>query len=125
MKSEEEARRGNLGGNIGYLGFWGFLGFLYFGRHDAPWLLLFSLYGLFGGFFLNSLFTQKHDERYLQNSLRARSAALIAALSAIALIAVAVSVGCTSPELLLCVCAFGTAATAISYCAALWYYERR
>ncbi len=124
MKSYEEVRRGNLQGNAGYLGFLGFLGCSYFGTFAPPYLLLFSLFGLFGGFFIDRMLTQKHDERYTQNSAKARSAALFTALGAIGLLAVLVSLGCVVPEILLCVCAFGIAAVMIVYGAAMWYYER-
>jgi hypothetical protein len=130
MKNYEKEQLDKMKGkmpyrNIGYLGFLGFLGFTYYIAYIPACLMSFALFGLFGGFFLNKLAYQKHDERYKENSSKARFVALAIALTVIFVIAICAALGFVKSETVLLICAFGLVAVSMFYAFSFWYYETR
>lgn len=108
----------------GWFGFFGFWGFSYYYTWHPASLSLFSLYGLFGWFFLQKAQFEKHDERFYENSGKAKSKALICAVVILCLLAGFMVFGFGTIELYVVLCALGIASMFIVYSAAFYYYDR-
>jgi hypothetical protein len=105
-------------------GFVGFAGFLYFISHELADLFYFSFFGFFSTFFTAKLAVEMPDERYEENRLKAKAAAMPVPAIALFVIGFGAAQGFFSQAFVIIVASIGWAATFITYAAAFWYYEK-
>ena len=108
---------------IWFFGFFGFQGFTYFSTHEPMSLFWFSFFSFFAYYFVNKLSKEMPDERYLENSKNARIRTSIIPLATVFLVAFGAGLPFITKEIIILVCAFGYAATLISYAVLFWYYD--
>jgi len=106
------------------LGFVGFYGFSYFRTHDVNDLFFFSFLCFFSTFFTARLAAEMPDERYEENRLKAKSAAMFVPAFALFVIGVGAARGYLTHGIIVLIAALGWAATFITYAVAFWYYEK-
>ncbi len=106
------------------LGFLGFLGCRYFFSHDLNDLFNFSYFALFSAYFTNKLAAEMPDERYQENHLRAKAAAMMIPAVTLFLIGLGIVWFDFSKGVIVLCTALGWSATFITYALAFWYYEK-
>ena len=104
-------------------GFFGFLGFTYFKTYDPLSLFWFSFFSFFSFYFVSKLANEMPDERYVENSKNARIKTSIIPLATVFLVGFGTGLPFVTKELIILVCAFGYAATLISYSVLFWYLD--
>jgi len=108
---------------IWYFGFFGFQGFTYFISHNPISLFWFSFFSFFSFYFLNKLANEMPDERYIQNSKSAKIKTAMIPMATVFLVGFGAGFPFVTKEIIILVCAFGYAATLISYAVLFWYYD--
>lgn len=108
---------------IWFFGFFGFQGFTYFTTHEPLSLFWFSFFSFFAFYFVNKLSEEMPDERYFENSRNARIKTSIIPLATVFLVGFGTGFSFVTKEIIILVCAFGYAATLISYSVLFWYYD--
>ena len=108
----------------GFFGFFGFLGFSYFQTQQVQALFWFSFLGFFCYFPLGKLLLETPDERFVQNSTKAKLRTVIIPLAVMFVIGWGAGYPWFSKEAIVLLAAFGWAATFITYALLLVRYER-
>ncbi|HHV09049.1 MAG TPA: DUF3796 domain-containing protein [Clostridiales bacterium] len=106
------------------MGFMGFLGFGYFIDHSPNSLFLFSFFAFFSAYFTAKLAAEMPDERYEENRLKAKAAALFVPVIALFAIGFGLTMEWIRLTGAVIIAAAGWAATFITYAIAFWYYEK-
>ena len=108
---------------ICFFGFMGFQGFTYFVTHEPLSLFWFSFFSFFGFYFVNKLSKEMPDERYFENSRKAKIKTSTIPLVTVFIVGFGAGLPFITKEIIILVCAFGYAATLISYAVLFWYYD--
>ena len=106
------------------LGFMGFLGFRFFFTHEPTELFYFSFLSFFSFYFTAKLATEMPDERYEENRIKAKAAAMFIPAIALFVIGIGTIQKILSEEFIVLIAALGWAATFITYAVAFCYYEK-
>lgn len=104
-------------------GFLGFLGFTYFKTHEPMQLFWFSFFAYFSHCFINKLCREMPDERYFENSRKAKIKTYIIPLLTLFFVGFGTGLPFVTKEIIILTCAFGYSATLIAYAALFWYYD--
>ena len=118
MKSKKQLKY------TGFFGFFGFYGFMYFANHQVGQLFWFSFFAFFAYFVLGRLAEEMPDERYIENSNRAKLKTCWIPLAAVFLVGWSGVFPFATREFMVVVCALGWAATFLAYAALFVYYEK-
>ena len=110
---------------LGFLGFLGFVGFKYFRDYDIASLSYFAYFAFFGYFWLSKIAAEMIDERYLENSRRAKAVSFNLALVEVAVLYLIISLTMVSRAVLAVVSAFCFASLLIAYAVAFYSFEKR
>lgn len=105
-------------------GFFGFYGFTYFTTGQPLSLFWFSFFSFFAYYFIGKMADEMQDERYFENSQRAKLKTAAIPLVALFIIGFCSGFPFVTKELVILACAFGWAATLISYAILFWYYDK-
>lgn len=109
---------------FGLFGFAGFLGFQYFINYDVSCLFYFSFFSFFSYFVLGKLTEATPDERYIENSNKARLKSSIIPLVTLFIIGWSTSLSFTTEAFIVVVSALGWSLTIIVYAILFLYYEK-
>lgn len=108
----------------GMFGIFGFLGFQYFIDHQVIHLFWFSFFAFFSYFVLGRLAEEMPDERYIENSNKAKLKTCWIPLAAMFLVGWSGGFPFATREFMVLVCALGWAATFLAYAFLFVYYEK-
>ena len=108
----------------GFGGLFGLFGFRYFFTGNPADLWIFTLFGLFGFFFLSKINNELQDERWKDNSRKAYSIAFGVAVSFIFLIGFFFTNFDLPKDFVAGGTALGWSASLLTYAIAFWSYER-
>ncbi len=106
-----------------FLGFLGFRGFKYFTTSDPLSLFWFSYFSFFAYYFVGKMADQMPDERYIENSNKAKQKVVFIPLITLFAIGFFSGFSFVTKELIVLAGAFGWAITIISYAFLFWYYD--
>lgn len=109
---------------LGFLGFMGFLGFDYFTNKNISSLFMFSFFAYFGYFILGKLFQETPDERFVENSVKARFKVFPIPMGALFLLGFCTGYPFATKEFIVITCAVAWAATILAYAILLHHYEK-
>ncbi|NLY91964.1 MAG: DUF3796 domain-containing protein [Firmicutes bacterium] len=114
--------------NLKYLGFFGFLGFngfQYFRGYNTAFLSYFAFFAFFSYFWIGKIAAEMIDERYLENSRKAKAFSFNLAAIELIIICLITPVTVISREILTVVSALCYASVFIAYAIAFYLYEKR
>jgi len=105
-------------------GFFGFQGFTYFKTGNPTSLFWFSFFSFFAYYFIAKMADEIPDERYFENSKKAKLK--IASIPLIILFIIGFFSGYSfvTKELIILTCALGWTVTLILYAFLFWYYDK-
>ena len=109
---------------IWFLGFLGFRGFTYFKTGNPLSLFWFSFFSFFAYYFIGKMAKEMQDERYFENSQKAKLKTASIPLGILFIIGFFTGFPFITKELIILTCAFGWAVTLISYAFLFWYYDK-
>lgn len=109
---------------VGAFGFFGFLGFLYFVNQEVSYLFYFSFFSFFSFFILGKLTEDTPDERYIENSNKAKLKTAMIPMAALFIIGWSTSLSLIIKEFIVIVSALGWSLTLIIYAILFVYYEK-
>lgn len=109
--------------HAGWFGLFGFLGFQYFADREVYHLFWFSFFAFFSCFVLGRLAEAMPDERYIENSNKAKQKICWIPLFIMFLVGWSGGWPFATREFMVLVCALGWAATFLAYAALFVYYE--
>lgn len=109
---------------VWFLGFLGFVGFTYFKTGDPLSLFWFSFFGFFAYYFIAKMADEMPDERYFENSRKAKLKTANIPLVILFIAGFLSGFPFATKELIILACAFGWAVTLISYAFLFWYYDK-
>lgn len=107
-----------------YFGFLGFQGFTYFTTGNPSSLFWFAFFGFFSFYFIGKMAGEMQDERYYENSKKAKLQTAFIPLVTLFIIGFFSGFPFVSKELIILACAFGWTITLISYAYLFWYYDK-
>lgn len=107
-----------------FLGFLGFQGFTYFKTGNPLSLFWYSFFSFFSYYFIAKMAEEMQDERYYENSRKAKLKSASIPLAALFLIGFFSGFPFATKELIIIACALGWSATLISYACLFWYYDK-
>lgn len=107
-----------------FFGFFGFHGFIYFVTGNPLSLFSFSFFSFFAYYFIAKMADEMPDERYFENSQRAKLKTAIIPLVALFIIGFFSGFPFVTKEMIIIACAFGWAVTLILYAFLFWYYDK-
>ncbi|MBS6644629.1 MAG: DUF3796 domain-containing protein [Clostridiaceae bacterium] len=113
--------------NLKYCGafsIFGFLGFLYFINQNVSCLFFFSFFSFFSYFILGKLLEDTPDERYIENSNKAKVKTAMIPMTALFIIGWGSSMLFFTKEFVVVVSALGWSLTLIVYAILFAYYEK-
>jgi hypothetical protein len=105
-------------------GFFGFYGFTYFATRQPLSLFWFSFFSFFAYYFIGKMADEMQDERYLENSQRAKLKTAAIPLVALFIIGFGSGFPFVTKEMIILACAVGWAATLVSYAILFWHYDK-
>lgn len=106
---------------IWFIGFLGFQGFTYFKTREPLSLFWFSFFSFFAFYFVDKLSKEMPDERYFENSKKAKLKMLPIPLTVLFLVGFGAGFPLVTREIVILACALGYAVTLISYAVLFWY----
>ena len=106
------------------LGFLGFQGFKYFKTGEPLALFWFSYFSFFAYYFIGKMADEMQDERYFENSQRAKLKTAKIRLITLFTIGFFSGFSFVTKELIILICALGWAGTLISYAYLFWHYDQ-
>lgn len=106
------------------LGFLGFQGLTYFKNGNLLSLFWFSFFSFFAYYFIAKLANEMPDERYLENSRKAKLKTAIIPLTTVFIVGFSAGFSFVTKELIILICAFGWSATIILYAFLFWHYDK-
>lgn len=106
------------------LGFLGFRGFQYFGTGNTLTLFWFSYFSFFAYYFIAKMANEMPDERFFENSRKAKLKVANIPLLTLFLIGFCSGFSFVTKELIVLACAFGWTVTLISYAYLFWHYDK-
>lgn len=109
---------------VWFFGFFGFQGFTYFITGNPLSLFWFSFFSFFAYYFIAKMADQMQDERYFENSQKAKLKTATIPLVTLFIIGFCSGFPFVTKELIILMCAFGWAVTLISYAFLFWYYDK-
>jgi hypothetical protein len=109
---------------VWFLGFLGFQGFTYFKTGNPLTLFWFSFFSFFAYYFIGKMANEMPDERYFENSQKAKLKTANIPLVILFIIGFFAGFPFITKELIILACAFGWAVTLISYAFLFWYYDK-
>ena len=109
---------------IWLIGFLGFRGFTYFITGNPLSLFWFSFFSFFAYYFIGKMAGEMQDERYFENSQRAKLTTANIPLVVLFIVGFFSGFSFVTKELIILTCAFGWATTLISYAFLFWYYDK-
>lgn len=109
---------------LGFLGFLGFMGFQYFTNHEIGTLSYFACFGFFSYFWISKISYDMVDERYLENSRKAKAFTFHIALLEFVVLYLITPLKFFSKEILTVVSALCFATLLISYAIAFYRFEK-
>ena len=109
---------------IGFLGFLGFGGFQYFQNHNIGALGNFAFFGFFAYYWVGNIAGDMVDERYLENSRRAKVFTYYIALFEFAILYLIAPFEFITKEILTAVLALCFASLLIIYAITFYYNEK-
>ncbi|MBU5330731.1 DUF3796 domain-containing protein [Anaerocolumna aminovalerica] len=109
---------------FGFFGFFGFGGFGYFVNHNVSNLFLFCFFSFFSYFIMGKLAKEMPDERFIENSAKARSKALTISLLALFVVGFCSSYSFIPKEVIVLISVIGWVATILAYAFLFCYYEK-
>ncbi|KUG04869.1 hypothetical protein ASZ90_017749 [hydrocarbon metagenome] len=107
-----------------FFGFFGFYGFTYFVTGQPLSLFWFSFFSFFAYYFIAKMAHEMQDERYFENSNKAKLKTAAIPLVTLFIIGFCTGLPFVTKELIIITCAFGWAVTLISYAILFWYYDQ-
>lgn len=107
-----------------FFGFLGFRGFTYFITGNPISLFWFSFFSFFAYYFIAKMANEMQDERYFENSQKAKLKTAGIPLVILFIIGFFAGFPFITKELIILTCAFGWAVTLISYAFLFWYYDK-
>jgi len=107
-----------------FLGFLGFQGFTYFKTGNPLSLFWFSFFSFFAYYFIAKMANEMPDERYFENSQKAKLKTANIPLVILFIIGFCAGFPFITKELIILTCAFGWAVTLISDAFLFWYYDK-
>ena len=107
-----------------FFGFFGFQGFTYFTTGDPLSLFWFSFFSFFSFYFIAKMAAEMQDERYFENSRKAKLKTAPIPLVVLFFIGFFPGFPFVTKELIIITCALGWAGTLISYAILFWYYDK-
>lgn len=105
-------------------GFFGFQGFTYFVTGNPLSLFWFSFFSFFAYYFIAKMAGEMQDERYIENSQKAKLKTATIPLVTLFIIGFCSGFPFVTKELIILACAFGWSVTLISYAFLFWYYDK-
>src|SRR5690554_971237 len=117
------ARKKNLK-FMGFVGFLGFMGFQYFRDYNIDSLSYFAFFGFFSYFWISKIAAEMIDERYLENSRRAKAFSFNLAVVEFIILSLITPLSLVSKELLTVVIALCFSSLLISYAVAFYLFEQ-
>ncbi len=109
---------------LGFLGFLGFGGFQYFQNYNISTLGNFAFFGFFAYYWVGEIAGDMIDERYLENSRRARAFISYIALLEFAILYLVAPMKFITKEILTAVLALCFASLLIIYAVAFYNFEK-
>lgn len=106
------------------LGFLGFQGFTYFITGNPLSLFWFGFFSFFAYYFIAKMADEMQDERYFENSKKAKLKTAIIPLATLFIIGFFSGFPFVTKELIILTCAFGWTVTLIFYAILFWYYDK-
>lgn len=110
---------------MGFLGFLGFMGFRYFRDFNPAFLSYFAYFGFFSYFWISKIAAEMIDERYLENSRKAKAFSFNLAVVEFIILFLIAPLSLVSRELLTVVIALCFASLLLSYAIAFYFFEQR
>ena len=110
---------------LGFLGFLGFMGFRYFRDYNIAALSYFAFFAFFGYFWISKIAAEMIDERYLENSRRAKAFSFNLAVIELTILYLIAPLTMISREILTVVSALCFASLLISYAITFYLFEKR
>lgn len=110
---------------LGFIGFLGFMGFQYFRDFNIASLSYFAFFAFFGYFWIGKIAAEMIDERYLENSRRAKAFSFNLAVIELAVLYLITPLTMISREILTVVSALCFASLLIAYAIAFYSFEKR
>lgn len=108
---------------LGYMGFLGFLGFDYFLDKNVGTLFMFSYFSYFPYFILAKLLTETPDERFFENSSKARLKVMPIPMAALFVVGFCSSFAFATKEFVVIISSIGWTMTIMAYAFLLYRYE--
>lgn len=105
-------------------GFFGFQGFTYFITGNPLSLFFFSFFSFFAYYFIAKMAGEMQDERYYENSQKAKLKTAAIPLVTLFIIGFGSGFPFATKEIIILTSAFGWAVTLISYAFLFWYYDK-
>jgi hypothetical protein len=109
---------------LGFLGFVGFAGFQYFQNHSIATLSYFAYFGFFAYFWINKISKEMKDERYLENSRKAKAFTLDIAIFELVILYMVIPLNFISKEILTVFSALCFASLILSYALTFYKFEK-
>lgn len=110
---------------MGFIGFMGFMGFGYFENHDTATLSYFAFFGFFSYFWVGRLANEMADERYIENSKKAKAFAFNIAVIEFIILYLAAPLSFITKDILVAACALCFASLLIFYAIAFYRFEKK
>ena len=108
---------------IWFFGFAGFYGFRYFATYNPFELFWFSYFSFFAYYFTSKLANEMPDERFYENSKRAKLKTAIIPVATVFLVGLGAGLPFVTREIIVLACALGFSVTILSYAVLFWYYD--
>lgn len=109
---------------MGFLGFIGFTGFEYFSNHNTATLSYFAFFAFFSYFWISKIASEMVDERYIENSRKAKAFALNIAVIEFMVLYLITPLNFINKEILTVVNALCFASLIISYSISFYKFEK-
>lgn len=109
---------------MGFLGFLGFQGFLYFYNHNIVSLSYFAFFGFFAYFWISKIANEMVDERYIENSRKAKAFTFNIALIEFIILFLTIPLAFVSKEIITVISALCFASLLIFYAIAFYKFEK-
>lgn len=110
---------------FGFLGFLGFIGLRFFSTNNIADLSNFAFFGFFAYFWVSKTSNEMVDERYVENSRKAKAFTLNFAMLELVILYLIVPLDFVSKEILTVTCALSFASLIIIYAISFYKYEKR
>lgn len=109
---------------LGFLGFVGFEGFQYFQNHNIATLSYFAFFAFFSCFWLSKISSEMEDERFIENSRKAKVFTLNIAVAVITILYLTIPLKFISKEILTAFSSLGFASLILSYSISFYKLEK-